>query len=62
MRNQHARVLLPSHFDPACFTVAAYDNFAHLDKNSLSGMEDSHDTAITVRIKKIIICKGAHHN
>ena len=46
MRNQQAQVPLPSHFDPACFTVAASDNFAHLNKNYLSGMEDSHDTAI----------------
>ena len=46
MKKQHARVLLPSHFDPIFFTVTAFNNFNHLDKNSLSGMEGTHDTAI----------------
>ena len=48
MCKQHAQTPLPSHFNPACFTVAAIGNFDHLDENSLCGMECSYDNAITL--------------
>ena len=38
-------VPLPSHFLTASFTIAAFDNFDHHGKNSLSGAEHAHDTA-----------------
>ena len=43
-----AEVPLPSHFDRKSFTIAAFDNFDYADKNSLSGMQHAHDTAITL--------------
>lgn len=48
LTNQHAQTSLPSHFNSASLTVAAFDNFDHLDKNSLFVMENSHDTEITL--------------
>ena len=32
---------LPSHFSPSVFTISAFDNFDHTDKNTLSGKSGS---------------------
>ena len=39
-------VPIPSHFVPNEFTLRALDNSDHGDKNSLSGLFSSHDTAM----------------
>ena len=44
-------VPIPSHFVPNEFTSGALDNFDHSDKNSLSGLFSSHDTAILCQTK-----------
>ena len=41
-------VLFPTHFSPEEFTVVAFDNFSHAEKNSLSGKYCSNDTPITL--------------
>ena len=43
-----ATVPIPSHFSLEEFTTAAFDNFNHADRNSLSGKSIANDTAITV--------------
>ena len=47
-----------THFSPSTFTISAFDNFDHADKNTLSGKSGSHDTAITlfqeIPTKKVI--------
>lgn len=45
---ENQRVPLPSHFCPSKFTLAAFDNFDHGDKNTISGKFSAHDTAITL--------------
>ena len=47
-QGKERNVALPSHFSPSSFTVAAFDNFDHPDKNTLSGNASAHDTAVTV--------------
>ena len=39
---------LPSHFPPSSFTVAAFGNFDHPDKNTLLGNASAHDIGVTV--------------
>ena len=39
-------VPLPSHFSPDMFTIAAFDNFDHSDKNTLSGKSSTHNTVM----------------
>ena len=39
---------IPTHFSSTQFTLAAMDNFDHLDKNSLAGKCAAHDTAMTL--------------
>ena len=42
---------IPSHFSPSTFTIftiSAFDNFDHVDKNTFSGKSVSHDTVITL--------------
>ena len=39
---------LPSHFSSNMFTISAFDNFDHSDKNTLSGKSSSNDTVITL--------------
>ena len=47
---------MPSHFDKGSLTVGALDNFDNADKNSLSGMEHAHDTAMAVfQVKSNVI-------
>ena len=41
-------VPLPSHFSPDMFTIAAFDNFDHSDKNTLSGKSSTHNTVMTL--------------
>ena len=47
-RSQPSGIPVPSHFSLDEFTVAAFDNFDHDDKSTLSGLNSSHDTAITL--------------
>ena len=56
LQSNTSKVPLPTHFSPEEFTVVAFDNFNHADKNSLSGKYCSNDTAITLfqRIPNII--------
>ena len=37
-----------SNFSPSTFTISAFDNFDHVDKNTLSGKSGSHNTVITL--------------
>ena len=37
-------VPLPSNCSPTSFTIGAFDNFDHTDKNSLSGVKHTHDS------------------
>ena len=47
-RSEPSGIPLPSHFSLNQFTLAAFDNFDHNDKYTLSGLSSSHDTAITL--------------
>ena len=47
--NTESIICLPSHVSATSFTLAAFDNFDHLDRNSLSGGSGAHDTAISNR-------------
>ena len=40
---------MPNHFVHSEFSLAALDNFDHSDKNSLSGMQSTHDIAMILR-------------
>ena len=40
--------LIPSHFSPSTFTTSAFDNFNHMDKNTLSGKLGIHDIVVTL--------------
>ena len=42
------KVPLPSYFSKSLFTLSAFDNFDHADRNTLSGKASAHDTAITL--------------
>ena len=48
--NQDAEGLipLPSHFQPDEFTIAAMDNFDHIDRSSSSGKNDNHDSVLVL--------------
>ena len=48
VQSNTSKVPLPTHFSPEEFTVVAFDNFNHADKNSLSGKYCSNDTAMTL--------------
>ena len=48
VQSNTSKVPLPTHFSPEEFSVVAFDNFNHADKNSLSGKYCSNDTAITL--------------
>ena len=52
--NQDAEGLipLPSHFQPAEFTIAAMDNFDHIDRSSSSGKNDNHDSVLVLSQNK----------
>ena len=39
---------IPSHLSPSTFSISAFDNFDHVDKNMLSGKSGSHDTVFTL--------------
>ena len=41
-------VPIPSHFSSPAFTMAAFGNFNHSDRSSLSGTKHTHDTVITL--------------
>ena len=41
-------VPLPGHFSPNMFTIAAFDNSDHSDRNTLSGKSSTHDTVTTI--------------
>ena len=41
-------LLILSHFPSITFTISAFDNFDHVDKNTLSGKSGSYDTVITL--------------
>ena len=41
-------VPLPSHFSPNMFTIAAFDNFDHSNKNTLPGKSSTYDTVMTL--------------
>ena len=44
-RSEPSGIPLPSHFSLNHFTLAAFDNFDHDDKYTLSGLSSSHNTA-----------------
>ena len=46
--NAESIICLPSHVSATTFTLAAFDNFNHLVRNSLSGGPGAHDTSITL--------------
>ena len=46
LKSNENSVPMPNHFVRSEFTLAALDNFDHSDKNSLSGMQSTHDTAM----------------
>ena len=48
--NQDAEGLIPSpsHFQPEEFTIAAMDNFDHIDRSSSSGKNDNHDSVLVL--------------
>ena len=39
---------IPSHFSPSTFTISAFNNFHHVDKNTLSVKSGSHGTVNTL--------------
>ena len=41
-------VPIPSHFVHESFTIAAFDNFDHVDRSSSSGMMSSHDSVMVL--------------
>ena len=41
-------LLILSHFPSITFTISAFDNFDHVDENTLSGKSGSYDTVITL--------------
>ena len=45
-----------SHFSSSTFTIFAYDNIDHVDKNMLSGKSGSYDTVISY-FKKLLLRK-----
>ena len=46
LKSNENSIPMPNHFVGSEFTFAAVDNFDHSDKNSLSGMQSTHDTAM----------------
>ena len=46
LKSNESSIPMPNHFVGSEFTLAAVDNFDHSDKNSLSGMQSTHDTAM----------------
>ena len=57
---------IPSHFSLSTFTISAFDNFDHADKNTFSGKSGSHDTVITlfqeILTKKVMKTKRSEAN
>ena len=51
-QGKERHVALSSHFPPSSFTVAAFDNFNHANKNTLLGNANAHDIAVTVFSEK----------
>ena len=47
-QSSESSVPLSGHFSPNMFTIAAFDNIAHSDRNTLSGKSSTHDTVITL--------------
>ena len=47
-QGKEKNVTLPSNFSPSSFTVAAFENFDRLDKNTLSGNASVHNTGVFV--------------
>ena len=47
-QGKEKNVTLPSNFSLSSFTVAAFENFDRLDKNTLSGNASVHDTGVFV--------------
>ena len=48
LKSSENNVPLPSHFNKEMFTIAAFDNFDHTDRTSLSGLSSSHATVSTL--------------
>ena len=46
LKSNENSILMSNDFVHSEFTLAALDNFDHSDKNSLSGMQSTHDTAM----------------
>ena len=46
LKSNENSIPMPNHFVHSEFTFAALDNFDPSDKNSLSGMQSTHDTAM----------------
>ena len=51
---------LPSHFSSNMFTISAFDNFDHSDKNTLSRKSSSHDS-LSLCFKKFLYRKKVNH-
>ena len=47
-QSSESGVPLSGHFSPNMFTIAAFDNFDHSDRNTLSGKSSTHDTVTTL--------------
>ena len=47
-QSSESGVPLPGHFSPNMFTIAAFDNFDHSDRNTLSGKSSTHDIVTTI--------------
>ena len=48
LQGKNTGVPLPSHFSTESFTLAAFDNFDHADRNTLSGTYSTHDPVLTL--------------
>ena len=48
LRSEGSGIPIPSHFSLEEFTIAAFDNFNHADRNTLSGKSIANDTAIVL--------------
>ena len=46
VQSSTSKVPLPTHFSPEGFTVVAFENFNHADKNSVSRKYCSNDTSV----------------
>ena len=47
-QDKNGKIPLPTHFVPDNFTVAAMDNFDHIDRSSFSGKNDNHDSVLVL--------------